>query len=762
MPKKEVYTEVEGQKVKLTNLDKVLYPEAKLTKAEVISYYLEVADKMIPHLIGRPLTLIRFPDGIHKKTFYTKNMPSWTPEWMGKSKLPWDEGNTYLVANNTAHLVWLANLASLEIHTMNSALSKIQYPDKFVIDLDPPEDWGFEDVKVIAEKLKVYLEKLDYQSFAKLSGGKGIHIIVPLSTVWTYEEVQSEVKKMMKDFIKSNKVATLNVHKEKRKGKILLDIYRNHAGNTTVAPYSLRGKPGAPVSMPLTWSEVLESTSAQDYDIAAARVYWTKEGKGWKDYFSIFNKLQIANKIVAVDDNLDAYIQKRDFTKTEEPGAKKGELTQDAFVNNQFVIQLHDASNLHYDLRLGMEGVLKSWAIPKGLPVIKEVKRLAIQTEDHPAKYIDFEGLIPKEEYGGGEMWVFDTGKIIWSKQSEKHLKFELKGKFIQAKYNLYRTKENHWIVELDQNDLDSVFEKGFKPMLADVSKGIPKQKDDYLYEIKWDGIRVIVYVQDGIVKIESRSGRDITNKFPEFIDNTFCKVQRAVFDAELVCLDQQGRPIFADIISRMHRVGNIASAIHSKPVYLYLFDCLYIDGIQITSQTYERRRSLMKPLIKWGNLVRESKIFEDGKEIYDAAKTMQLEGIMAKRKNGTYKPGDRSNAWQKIKFRQTIECSIIGYTKGKGDRANLFGALHVAVQEKGAWKYYGKVGTGFDHRKMKKIFEQISSLNNIPKPIEDKVEEEKKTTWIEGRFQCEIQYASLTNNNTLREPVFLKMWPKD
>ena len=126
-----------------------------------------------------------------------------------------------------------------------------------------------------------------------------------------------------------------------------------------------------------------------------------------------------------------------------------------------------------------------------------------------------------------------------------------------------------------------------------------------------------------------------------------------------------------------------------------------------------------MKPLIKWGNLVRESKIFEDGKEIYDAAKTMQLEGIMAKRKNGTYKPGDRSNAWQKIKFRQTIECSIIGYTKGKGDRANLFGALHVAVQEKGAWKYYGKVGTGFDHRKMKKIFEQISSclLYTSPSP---------------------------------------------
>ena len=762
MPKREVYTEVEGQKVKLTNLDKVLYPDANLTKAEVISYYLEVAPKMVPHLIGRPLTLIRFPDGIHNKTFYTKNMPSWTPDWMGKSKLPWDEGNTYLVANNTAHLVWLANLASLEIHTMNSALSKIQYPDKFVIDLDPPEDWGFDDVKDIAEKLKVYLDKLDYRSFAKLSGGKGIHIVVPMATSWTYEEVQDEVKKMMKDFIRSNKVATLNVHKERRKGKILLDIYRNHAGNTTVCPYSLRGKPGAPVSMPLTWSEILASTSAQDYNMQTAKEYWQGDGEGWKDFFSISNQLHSANKTVAVDENLDTYVQKRNFSKTEEPGSAKGELTQDTSVNNKFVIQLHDASNLHYDLRLGMEGVLKSWAIPKGLPIVEGVKRLAIQTEDHPAKYIDFEGVIPKEEYGGGEMWVFDTGKIIWSKQSEKHLKFEINGKYVKAKYNLYRTKENHWIIELDQPDMDAVFEKGFKPMLADVSKGIPKQKDDYLYEIKWDGIRVIVYIEEDEVKIISRSGRDITNKFPEFTDTKFSKVQRAIFDAELVCLDEQGRPVFADIISRMHRVGNISGAVKSKPVYMYIFDCLYIDGVQITGLSYERRRSLMKPLVKWGNIVRESKIFENGNEIYEAAKVMQLEGIMAKQKKGTYKPGDRSNAWQKIKFRQTIECTIIGYTEGKGDRASLFGALHVAVQEGGAWKYYGKVGTGFDHKKMKVIFEQIKKLEGASKPIKDKIEEEKKTTWIEARFQCEIQYASLTNNDTLREPVFLKMWPKD
>lgn len=761
MPKKEVYTEVEGQKLKLTNLNKVLYPNVGLTKAEVISYYLEVAPMMVPHIIGRPLTLIRFPDGIDKKTFYTKNKPSWTPEWMGTSMLPWDEGNTYLNANNAAQLVWLANLASLEIHTMNSVLTNIHHPNQFVIDLDPPKDWNFEDVKGFAEKLKVYLEKLDYQCFAKLSGGKGIHIIIPLVAKWTYDEVQDEVKKMMKDFIKSNKQATLHVHKERRKGKILLDIYRNHKGNTTVAPFSLRGKPGAPVSMPLTWSEILEANSAQQYDINTAKDYWSNNGEAWKGFFENNNQLHVANKRIMVDENLDTYVKKRDFSKTEEPGSRLEELSPNPSINDSFVIQLHDANNLHYDLRLGVDGVLKSWAIPKSLPIIKGVKRLAIQTEDHPAKYIDFEGVIPKEEYGGGEMWVFDTGKITWEKKTEKHFKFALAGKYIKAKYNLYRTKENHWIIELDQASIDNVFEVGFKPMLADVLKDLPKQKDNYLYEIKWDGIRVLVYINEGKVKIVSRSGRDITTKFPEFSSTKFTRVQHAVFDAELVCLDSEGRPIFADIISRMHRVGNIESAIKSKPVYMYVFDCLYLDGLKTISLSYERRRSLLKPLIKWGDLVRESKIFENGHEIYQAAKAMNLEGIMAKKKKGVYSPGDRSTAWMKIKFRQTIECTIIGYTKGKGDRASLFGALHLAALEDGNWKYYGKVGTGFDHAKMRVIFEKLKTLEEVDKPIKDKIEEERNTTWLEAHFLCEIQYASLTNNATLREPVFLKMWPK-
>ena len=146
-----------------------------------------------------------------------------------------------------------------------------------------------------------------------------------------------------------------------------------------------------------------------------------------------------------------------------------------------------------------------------------------------------------------------------------------------------------------------------------------------------------------------------------------------------------------------------------------------------------------MQPLVKWGNLVRESTLFENGSDIYDAAKAMNLEGIMAKKKNGLYRPGDRSDAWKKIKFRQTMECQIIGYTKGKGDRASLFGALHLAVRNNDNWAYYGKVGTGFDHAKMKVIFDQIKTLEEISKPIQDKVEDEKNTTWIEAAYRLSL-----------------------
>jgi len=355
---KSVFTEVAGQKLKLTNLEKTLYAKLNLTKAEVIAYYLAISPYILPHLEDRPLTLIRFPDGVGGKSFYTKNKPSWTPDWMPSSVLPWDEDNDYLFVNGSSHLIWLANLAALEMHTMNSKISNLNRPNQFIVDLDPPEDWDFADVKNIADKMKTHLEEHGYQPFGKLSGGKGIHITVPIVPKWSYEEVMKGIKSMMKSFISKHKDCTLFVHKNKRKGKMLLDIYRNHPGNTTVSPFSLRGKVGAPVSMPLPWSELMESESAQMFSLNKAKTYLETKGNPWAHFADFAVPIHTRKESAAPNIKLDEYQSKRDFDKTDEPDTKSTDSKVD--VNGKFVIQLHDATNLHFDLRLGQDGVLKS------------------------------------------------------------------------------------------------------------------------------------------------------------------------------------------------------------------------------------------------------------------------------------------------------------------------------------------------------------------------------------------------------------------
>ncbi len=765
MPSKPIFTEVDGQRLKLTNLEKVLYSTKSFSKAEIISYALEVAPYMLPYVKGRPLTLIRFPDGIGGKTFYTKNKPSWTPDWVPTSYLPWDEENEYLLALEKPHLVWLANLAALEIHTMNSTINHILQPNQFVIDLDPPDDEDFKIVKNIAFTLKDFLENLGYHPFAKLSGGKGIHLVIPIIPKYDYDTMSKSVKGMMKDFISKNPKTTLAVHKKKRSDKILLDIYRNYPGNTTIAPYSLRGKEGAPISMPLTWKEIEIIETAKAFDLNDALKYLKKNGDAWDGFYQKATPLHDQEIQISTGENLEVYDSKRDFAKTTEPASKEKDTRFDTSkVNNKFVIHIHHASRLHYDLRLGEDNVLKSWAIPKGLPLEKGVKRLAIQTEDHPAKYIDFEGEIPKDEYGGGQMWVFETGDIEWIKKGKSKYKFRLKGKQLDAEFSLYRIKDGEWMIQRSDDANLEILKHGIKPMLCDASKGLPAQSSKYFFEIKWDGIRVLFYKQKDKVKLISRSGRDIIDQFPEFQDGKFLRVQNAIIDCELVCLDDSGKPVFSDVISRMHRIGkaSIQNASKSKPAYMYAFDCLYLDGKKMTSFPLTRRREWLEAIFRTGDKTRLSDIFEDGQQIFDAAQTMGLEGIMAKQKDGKYFAGNRSEVWKKIKFRQTFEAHIIGFTKGKGDRANIFGALHLANPAGDGWKYLGKVGTGFDQKKMAEIWQQINVLETISKPIQESVDEEKRTTWVIPQFLCEVEFASFASTGTLREPVFLKMWNKD
>ena len=249
--------------------------------------------------------------------------------------------------------------------------------------------------------------------------------------------------------------------------------------------------------------------------------------------------------------------------------------------------------------------------------------------------------------------------------------------------------------------------------------------------------------------------------QFPEFQDGKLLRVENAIIDCELVCLDAQGRPIFSDIISRMHRLGKaaIVQASREKPAYMYAFDCLYQDGKKMIAYPLTRRQEWLKAILRTGNTVRLSETFENGHQLFEAARAMGLEGIMAKEKQSKYLPNNRSSAWKKVKFRETFEACIIGYTKGKGDRTEIFGALHLATQNETGWTYFGKVGTGFDQALIAEIWDKIRVLEVIKKPIQEVVDEEERTTWVMPAYICEVTYASFASTGNLREPVFVRMW---
>lgn len=769
MPKKYIHTEIEGQRVKLTNLDKIIYPTIGVVKAEVIQYFVQMSDLLLKYAGHRPLTLIRFPDGVEADRFYKKDKPKWAPDWIESVRLSGaDDNNDYVVAKNKASMAWLGNLAALELHPMQNTVDFMDVPDHWIIDLDPDENLTFDRVREVAFQLNEFLQKYGYRPLIKTSGGKGLHLVMPLKRIYSYEILIHSIKSLMKQFIKDiNSDCTLFVHKDKRKGKILLDIYRNHRGNTTVAPYSLRGRAGAPVSTPVEWNQVEHLTSAKDYHIKNIFKYIEDHGDVWSKWDEHITELHDQTQSFAVSKNdttkvsaesnevLADYNKKRNFTATKEP---KGQLS--AGPNNRYVVQLHNASNLHYDLRLEIDGVLKSWAIPKGLPIRPGVKRMAIQTEDHPVKYLTYEGIIPKGEYGAGEMWIYASGTYDMVSGKGKKLKFKLKGKKYNRSYKMYKTKDQQWLIECDENKDDNLLDDGILPMIASSSPKLlnPKNK---IYEIKWDGIRAIIYLENGRISIKSKNGNDLTDKFPEFADGKYYfDNYSGVFDGEIVCLDEVGKPVFNKVISRMHTQGEqkILAATKSNPAYCYLFDLMFLDGKDTMNEPLDRRQAWLKTILKKQASFRLSQAMDDGQGLAKAAREAGLEGVMVKDKTAKYQPGQKSTSWIKVKFRNDDECTIIGYTKGQGDRVGTFGALHLAKLEGEKWVYFGKVGSGFNGESLKTVLAQLKSCKVKTKYIDVAIEEESRTTWIAPVLKCKIKYASMTNNNTYREPVFMAM----
>jgi bifunctional non-homologous end joining protein LigD len=506
MRKTEVL-EIEGREVTLSNLEKVMYPASGFTKGQVIDYYVKVSRWILPHLKNRPLTLKRYPEGVMAEHFYEKNAPRFTPNWIDKATVArrHTEGEiNYVMINDLPSLVWTANMASLELHVfLAKAAPKIQQPNFMVFDLDPGPPAGVMTCGEVAIRLRDLLAQMGLKSWVKSSGSKGLQLYAPLNTAVTYERTQAVAKGLAEALERAEPDRIVaKMAKDLRGGKVFIDWSQNSDHKTTVCVYSLRAKREQPfVSFPITWPALEKALKQKDVDAffvtpdeALKRL--EKGGDLFGDVLTTKQKLPAQKKVDAVlenvqaaprprgilkgvgDRSLKAYQAKRDFTQTPEPAAKSKKRAKDSKASKNgaikgdgiFVIQKHDASRLHYDFRLGMDGVLKSWAVPKGPPYTRAERRLAMHVEDHPMSYRDFEGTIAPGNYGAGTVMVWDQGtyELMDGSMGQGKLHFRLHGKKL----------EGEWILVKGRDD-----EKGSEPWFlikgGESMKPLSEKKDD-------------------------------------------------------------------------------------------------------------------------------------------------------------------------------------------------------------------------------------------------------------------------------------------
>ncbi|PYM12364.1 MAG: hypothetical protein DME18_11615 [Verrucomicrobia bacterium] len=674
---------------------------------------------------------------------------------------------------------------------MHSRAPHFDKPDYVVFDLDPPEDFKFAQVAEIALEFKEHLEGFGYHPFVKTTGRKGLHVVAPIEPKWEFHKGFEAAKAVAQPFVDSHvSWLTLQIKKEHRKGKVLLDIYRNRPSQTIVAAYSVRGLPGAPVSTPLQWDELSSIESPKVFDLHHLPQRVTQNGDPWEAIAAYATPIHTERRetkssarrsrepgraalprshgggaapphrgarTCKTPEQLESYSKKRSFDKTPEPPPAEiiGE-------GSAFVVHRHHASRLHYDLRLEQNGVLQSWAVPKGLPPRPGIMRLAVKVEDHPLEYVNFEGAIPKGEYGGGMMWKFAQGRYQITRQKKDGFYFRLQSRELNAEYRVHHTRDKQWLLERVGNPQIDWLRDPIEPMLARPADK-PPDSEDYLYEVKWDGLRAMISLDEGELRIHGRNRMDLAKQFPELlIPEQAFRATSALFDGEIVCLEADGRPDFRNVIHRMQQKteAGIERAKVKHPAVCYLFDCLYLDGRAIVNEPLTRRREWLQDAVKKDSAYRVSEIVEDGAAFFEAVNEMGLEGIMAKQRNSAYLPGKRSESWLKIKTRQTRECAIIGYTRGKGDREKSFGALHLAEAGGDELKYLGKVGTGFDEPLFKAISAELEKLTTIKRPVKEKPLDDARSVWVEPKLMCEVQFASLTKDGLLREPVFVRLRP--
>jgi len=460
MTRKTEQLTIGRRRIAVSHLDKVLYPGTKFTKADLIDYYINVSKYILPHLKDHPITLKRFPDGVFGEAFYEKDAPAFTPSWVKTAPVPRRETPgadiQYILINDLPTLVWTANLASIELHAFLHRASGVDRPSAIVFECDPGEGANILQSAEVALMLREVLHELSFDSYVKVSGSKGVQVYVPLNSAVTYEETQPFAQGIAQLLAQREpKLIVWQMPKRLRTKKVFIDWSQNTDYKTTVSVYSLRAKTYRPyVSLPVDWSELSDALKTKDPDAlfftpveAIKRVQ--KRGDLFKPLLTKVQRFPTELRRYFKQQHvqrstrhnaLKPYAAKRDFRKTGEPKPTMPRRSGQGS-RRRFVVQKHAASHLHYDFRLEMHDVVKSWFVPKGPPFKKGERCLTMPPEDHPVDYLDFEGIIPKGQYGGGTVMVWDIGtyELIEGNYYKCFLRFYLNGSKLKGEWTLQR-----------------------------------------------------------------------------------------------------------------------------------------------------------------------------------------------------------------------------------------------------------------------------------------------------------------------------------
>ncbi|MEU7630940.1 ATP-dependent DNA ligase [Nocardia sp. NPDC049220] len=764
-----------GVEVELSNLDKVLYPATGTTKGEVIAYYSAIAPAMLAHIAGRPVTRKRWPNGVDEPSFFEKNLASHAPSWLERHTMQHsDRKVVYPVIDSEAGLAWIGQQASLEVHVPQWRFDgdRVGPATRLVFDLDPGPGAGLAECARVALAVRDMVEGIGLPAFPVTSGSKGIHLYVPLdrelspggaSTV--AKQVAANLEKLHPDLV------TATMAKAARGGKIFLDWSQNNPAKTTIAPYSLRGRQQPNVAAPRTWKEIEDRKTLRHLRFDEVLARYRSDG----DLLAGLDPPLAANNSATAESGPDAlakYRSMRDPARTPEPiPAQRPEPGAD----NRYVVQEHHARRLHWDVRLERDGVLVSWAVPKGPPTSSDQNRLAVHTEDHPLEYLDFHGAIPKGEYGAGEMTIWDSGTYYTEKWRDDEVIVEFHGRRLNGRYALIQTKGNQWLMHLmreRQGDAADkaddaehavaevepsgghvirpssgapAFPRGLAPMLATPGDVTELDADEWCFEAKWDGFRLIAEINSGALTVRSRAGNVVTDRYPVMRElATELDGHRVVLDGEAVVFDEHG-------------VANLGllQAGAARAVFV-AFDVLYLDGTSLVRKRYADRRRVLEALAANAPSLRvPPRLDGSGADAVRYSRAQRLEGVVAKRKDSMYLPGKRGHSWVKQRNWRTQEVLIGGWRRSA---ARNFKSLLVGIPHDGRLYYVGRVGTGFAEHDLRDLAERLSRLERKTCPFDNGLtaEERKEAVWVTPKLAGTVRFMNWTEAGRLWHPAWL------